>query len=171
MKAKDLLPAVVMTVAFTAYYETAHAQEIGITGSVESKCVIIPETQGVYGNPTADKLTTDPSSGGVIPTIRFDVVLADAYKAAITYPTSFSTSPTLSDSVQWTGDTSVTTVSDAAMADYETNKVEYNATTEFDLHTAGSTWFGVESIAEYGQGKSFPAGTYRAVVLAECIAK
>jgi hypothetical protein len=56
------------------------------------------------------------------------------------------------------------------MSDYDANKVEYEYTTEFDMHTAGTTWFKVESIAEYGFGKAYPSGEYRAVVVAECIA-
>ena len=54
-----------------------------ITGSVESKCVIQTDTDGVYGNPTADKLSTAVSDGGVLPVIRYDIVTANAYKAVI----------------------------------------------------------------------------------------
>jgi hypothetical protein len=57
------------------------------------------------------------------------------------------------------------------MSTYETSKVTYNNTTEFDLLVAGSTWFKSASTAKYGYGKAFPGGTYRAVVQAECIAK
>ena len=96
--------------------------------------------------------------------------LGDAYTAKITAPNSFSTSPTLSDAVDWTAEVEVSEVSDTAMADYETDKVEYDYTTKFDMHTAGTTWFKVTSKAEYGYGKAYPAGTYRAVVMAECIA-
>ena len=56
------------------------------------------------------------------------------------------------------------------MADDETNVVFYDYTTEYDLHTAGTTWFSVSSLAEYGYGKAYPAGEYRAIVTAECIA-
>ena len=149
----------------------ASAEDVVITGNVQSKCVINTDTAGVYGNPTADKLSTASADGGVIPVVRYDVSLADAYTARITTPTSFSTSPALSDTVAWTGSTSVQEVSDAAMSDYETNKVVYDATTEYDLHTAGTTWFKMTSTAEYGYGKALPSGTYRAVVQAECIAK
>lgn len=149
----------------------ASAEDVVITGNVQSKCVINTDVAGVYGNPTADKLSTAPADGGVIPVVRYDVSLADAYTARITTPTSFSTSPALSDTVTWTGSTSVQEVSDAAMSDYDTNKVEYDATTEYDLHTAGTTWFKMTSTAEYGYGKALPSGTYRAVVQAECIAK
>jgi hypothetical protein len=149
----------------------AQAADVTITGNVESKCVINTDTAGVYGNPTADKLSTARADGGIAPIIRYDVSLADAYKATITTPTSFSSSPSLNDTLNWTGSTSVKEVSDAAMSDYETNKVEFDQTTEYSLHTAGTTWFEVASTVEYGYGKSFPGGTYRAVVVAECIAK
>jgi len=149
----------------------AYAEEVTITGNVQSKCVISTDTAGVYGNPTADKLSTDPNDGGVMPVVRYDVALGGYYIARMTTPTSFSSSPSLSDVVNWTGSTSVKEVSDAAMADYDANKVVYNTTSEFDLHTAGSTWFKVSSTAMYGYNKAFPGGTYRAVVLAECIAK
>jgi hypothetical protein len=62
-------------------------------------------------------------------------------------------------------------VSDATMSAYDTNKVTYEATTEFDLTVAGSTWFNVTSVAEYGYNRALPGGTYRAIVQAECIAK
>lgn len=145
-------------------------EDVIITGTVQSKCVINTDTAGVYGNPTPDKLSTSPEDGGVMPVIRYDVSLADAYTARVTTPTSFSTSPALSDVVNWTGSTTVSSVSDTAMSDYDTNAVEYDAITEFGLHTAGSVWFKVESTAEYGYNKAFPGGTYRAVVEAECIA-
>ena len=55
------------------------------------------------------------------------------------------------------------------MADYDTNKVEYDNAHEYEMTVAGSTWFKISSIADYGYTKSFPAGTYTAVVEAECI--
>ena len=146
------------------------AEDVLITGTVQSKCVINTDTAGVYGNPTPDKLSTAPADGGVMPIIRYDVSLADAYTARVTTPTNFSTSPALSDVVNWSGSTEVSSVSDTAMSDYDTNAVEYDETTEFDLHTAGTVWFKVSSTAEYGYNKAFPGGTYRAVVEAECIA-
>lgn len=146
------------------------AEEAVITGNVESKCVINTDVNGVYGNPTAGTLSTLPADGGVMPIIRYDVTLGDSYTARLTAPNSFSTSPTLTDVVNWTAEVEVSEVSDTAMADYETDKVEYEYTTEFDMHTAGTTWFKVTSKAEYGYGKTYPAGQYRAIVLAECIA-
>jgi hypothetical protein len=57
------------------------------------------------------------------------------------------------------------------MSVYETDKVEYNNHTEYDLSLAGSTWFTVESEVEYGSSKSFPGGEYSAIVSAVCIPK
>lgn len=146
------------------------AAETPIEGSVESKCVITTDTVGVYGNPVPYKLSTTAADGGVEPVIRYDVISADYYKASIDYPDEFTTSPTLTDVVNWTGSVSTESVSDAAMSAYDTNKVEFNNTTEFELTVAGSVWFKVSSAAEYGYNKSFPAGNYSAVVSAECIA-
>lgn len=149
---------------------TTNAAEIPIVGTVSSKCVITTDTPGIYGNPTIDKLSTTPADGGVLPVVRYDVFAANAYKAVISTPTSFSTAPTLDDVVTWTGNTSVHRVSVAGMSAYDTSKRVYNNTTEFDLTIAGSTWFKSSSVATYGVGKAFPGGTYRAVVVAECIA-
>ena len=148
----------------------ALAEETIIMGNVESKCVINTDTTGVYGNPVAGKLSTDTADGGVEPIIRYDVALGGSYTARIVAPSSFSSSPVLTDTVFWEGSSAVKEVSDTAMADYETNAVTYDYTTEYDLHTAGTTWFSVDSLAEYGYGKAYPAGEYRAIVTAECIA-
>lgn len=148
-----------------------YAEEVVIQGNVQSKCVITTDTAGVYGNPTADKLSTLPADGGIMPIVRYDVSLAGAYKARITTPTSFSTSPSLNDVVNWTGSSSVSSVSDAAMSAYETNKVVFGDSTEYNLALAGSTWFKITSTARYGYNKALPGGTYRAVVNAECIAR
>lgn len=149
----------------------AIAEEVTITGNVQSKCVINIDRVGVYGNPTADKLSTAQTDGGVEPVIRYDVSVADSYIARIVYPTSFSTSPSLSDTVTWTGSASVKEASDAGMSGYDAAKVTYDSTSEFDLTIAGSTWFSVSSTAEYGYGKALPSGEYRSIVQAECIAK
>ena len=148
----------------------AMGEEAIITGNVESKCQINTDINGVFGNPTAGTLSTLPADGGVMPIIRYDVALGEAYTARVIAPNSFSTSPTLDDIVTWTADVEVSEVSDTAMSDYETDKIQYEYTSEFDLHTAGSTWFKVTSKAEYGYGRSFPGGQYRAIVMAECIA-
>ena len=171
MKIKDLIPSVILVTAFTVYYESARAADVPITGTVQSKCVINTDTAGIYGNPTADKLSTAAADGGVKPIIRYDVSLAGAYVARITTPTSFSTSPSLNDSLTWSGSTTVKEFSVAAMSDYESNKVTYNSTSEYSLHTAGTTWFESSSSVAYGYGKALPSGTYRAVVVAECIAQ
>lgn len=148
----------------------AAAEEVTITGTVASKCVITTDTVGIYGNPTPSELSTAPADGGVLPIVRYDVLQANFYKARITYPESFSESPVLTDVVTWTGDVTVAEVTDAGMSAYDTSKVEFNNVTEVDLTIAGSTWFKVESTADYGVTKAFPAGTYRAVVSADCIA-
>jgi len=150
----------------------ALAENAPITGSVQSRCVISVDTPGVYGNPNAYTLTTAPSDGGVLPIVRYDVTLADAYYAQITTPTEFSSSPSLSDTVTWTGSTEVSSVSDAAnMGDYETNKTTFGETTQYDLTATGSTWFKSSSSATYGGNKAFPGGNYTAYVEAVCIAQ
>ena len=147
------------------------AEDVPITGTVQSRCIINTDTDGVYGNPNAYTLTTTPADGGVLPIVRFDVSLADAYKARITYPTSFSSSPSLQDTVTWSGSIDVSEVSDVAMANYDTDAITYDQTKEYDLVATGSTWFKVSSTAVNGGNKAFPGGTYRAVVQAECIAQ
>ena len=144
---------------------------VPITGNVEAKCVIQTTKDGVYGNPIASKLSTTPADGGVLPVIRFDVSIADSYTANITNPTSFSSSPALTDTVAWTGSTSVTQTSDAGMSGYEAAKVVVDNTTIFDLTLAGSTWFSTASSATYGSSKPFVGGVYTALVQASCIAK
>jgi hypothetical protein len=152
------------------FSSVAIAEDVNITGTVESKCLVTTDTVGIYGNPTPNILSTDGADGGVEPIVRYDVIIADYYKARITHPNSFSESPSLNDVVTWTGSTSVAEVSDAGMSAYDTDKIEYNNVTEVDLSIAGSTWFKVASEADYGYDKAFPAGTYRTVVSAECIA-
>jgi hypothetical protein len=146
------------------------AQDVPITGVVASKCIIYTETPGVYGNPSPNVLSTLPADGGVQPVIRYDVLQSGFYKAVITTPNSFSSSPSLSDSVTWTGSVDVSRVTNAAMSAYSTNRVIYNNTTEIVLTVPGSVWFKAESKAEYGYNKAFPAGIYRAMVTASCIA-
>lgn len=146
------------------------AEDIPITGTVSSKCVIYTETAGVYGNPSPSILSTATADGGVQPIVRYDVVQSGYYKAVITTPNNFTTSPVLADVVNWTGSVSVSRVTDAGMSAYTTNKVIYNDTTEFNLTVPGSVWFKAESKAVYGYNKAFPAGTYRSIVTASCIA-
>jgi hypothetical protein len=162
----------VMVALFAVLFAVnVYAEDIPIVGDVESKCLIQTDTTGVYGNPTPNSLSTDTADGGVAPIVRFDVAQADYYKAVISYPESFSQSPSLTDTVTWSGSVAVDEVSDTNMSSYDTNKVEYNNTTEYELTVAGSTWFSVTSEADYGFNKAFPGGTYRAIVPAECIAQ
>lgn len=160
----------ILAAAIAVSAMSVQALDAPIVGNVESKCVVTLDKQGVYGNPSASILSTDSADGGVEPVVRYDVVIADAYKAVITHPSSFSQSPALSDTVAWTGSTSVEAVSDAQMSAYDTSKVEYDSTTEVDLEFTGSTWFKVSSEADYGVSKALPGGTYTAIVQANCIA-
>jgi len=150
----------------------AQAENIPINGVVQSRCIIQTDNPGTFGNPNAYTLTTNAADGGEEAIIRFDVSLADAYYAEITAPTSFSTSPSLPDTVTWTGDTQVSAVSDATgMSSYETNKIELGMKDKYDLTATGSTWFKTSSTATLGGSKSFPGGNYTALVVAECIAQ
>ena len=104
-----------------------------ITGMVASKCVITTDTDGVYGNPTATKLSTLATDGGVLPIIRYDIITANAYKAKIHTPVAFTSSPPLgSETVNWSGSTVANQMSDSNMSAFNTNKVVYNNTSEFD---------------------------------------
>ena len=150
----------------------ANAEQVPINGTVQSRCIIQTDTPGVYGNPNAYTLDTDPTEGGQLAVTRIDVTLADAYYAEITAPSEFSSSPNLPDVVTWTGNTEVKAVSDAAnMGSYETDKVELGMTDRYDLTATGSTWFETTSKAVMGGSKAFPGGNYTALVEANCIAK
>lgn len=160
----------VIAAALGLAFTSAVAAEVPIVGTVESKCIVTTDTNGVYGNPTPSLLSTAQANGGVEPVVRYDVIQADYYKALITVPDSFTESPALADVVTWTGSVSVGEVTDPLMSAYDNDKRLYNNVTEVDLSVAGSTWFKIESEADYGFDKAFPAGTYRSVVTAECIA-
>lgn len=150
----------------------ANAEQAPINGTVQSRCIIQTDSAGVYGNPNAYTLTTNPVDGGQPAIIRIDVSLANAYYAEITAPTEFSSAPSLPDQVTFTGDTEVSTVSDATgMGSYETNKIEYGMTDKYELTATGSTWFKTSSTATMGGNKAFPGGNYTALVEAHCIAK
>jgi len=157
-------------VALVSFCFSAMAEEIPVTGNVASKCVVTQDTAGVFGNPDASTLSTRPQDGGIHPVVRYDVVQASYYMARITAPDSFSESPNLTDTVIWNNIVSVDQVSDATMSAYDTNKVAYENITEIDLTVAGSTWFKIQSTADYGYDKALPGGTYQATVTAECIA-
>lgn len=160
----------ITTFAMSLIAVGAMAEQTPITGNVESKCVVTTDKPGIYGNPTNNVLSTDPANGGVLPVVRYDVVIADAYKAVIEHPDAFSQSPALTDTVTWTGSASVDAVSDAGMSAYDTNKITYDNVTEIDLTFTGSTWFKISSEATYGVGRALPGGTYTAMVEANCIA-
>lgn len=162
---KSILAA--LAIAFSI---NAMSAEVPIRGMVTSKCVINTDTPGVYGNPTPGLLSTLTVDGGVPPVVRYDVVEAGYYKAMITVPNNFTSSPSLADNVTWTGSVAVSKVTDAGMSVYTTNKRTYGNTSEFDLSIPGTVWFSATSKAQYGYNKSFPAGEYKAVILAECIA-
>lgn len=154
------------------FASAAVANDTPINGTVQSRCIIQTDRAGTYANPNAYTLTTAPTDGGETARIRVDVTLADAYYVEITPPTEFSSAPNLPDTVTWTGDTEVDTVSDATnMADYETNKVEIGDMDRYDLTATGSTWFKTSSTAVMGGSKAFPGGNYTAIVTAECIAQ
>jgi len=162
---KKILIAGLLSIPFLA-----SSEDVPITGVVTSRCVIYTEVPGVYGNPSPNTLSTAAIDGGVQPIVRYDVVQSGYYKAVITTPTSFTSAPALSDVVNWTGSVDVSRVTDAAMSSYSTSKRTYNNTTEITLTVPGSVWFKADSKAEYGYNKAFPAGTYRAMVTAACIA-
>lgn len=167
---KEMFKSIAFALAATLTSTAVYAGTADINGTVQSKCTVVTTRTGVYAQPNPDELTTASASGGRAPIVRVDTTLADYYTAKISTPTSFSSAPSLSDTVTWTGSVSVSSVSDAAMSDYDTNKVTYDNVTEYDLHTAGSVWFEVESAAEYGVDKSFPGGNYTAIVTVDCIA-
>jgi hypothetical protein len=146
---------------------------IDISGSVESRCTIADVTEGRYGNPNAYTLTTDPASNGVVPVIRADTTLANAYHLNVSYPTSFSSSPSLSDNVTWTGAVSVKATGESGMSGYHAASTTTNggATRQYALSVAGSVWIQSTSVAVYGGNRAFPGGTYKAVVVAECVAQ
>ena len=150
----------------------AHADNPTIRGTVASKCSVYTTTQGVFGNPSPNTLSTAAADGGVQPVVRYDVAIGNYYYGRITYPTSFTSSPNLTSSaLEWTGDVDVSQVSVPAMSAYTTNAVAYDSTIQYDLTLAGSTWFEISSEATYGYNQAFPAGSYVASVVAECIAK
>ena len=144
-----------------------------ITGTVESRCTVNTDTPGYYGNPNAYTLTTTAADGGQKPIVRFDTSLASAYYAQVSYPTSFSSSPSLSDTTTWTGAVAVSQTSSADMSGYQAASTTAGAMRQYPLSVAGTAWFDITSAATYGQGqnKAFPGGSYTAVIIAECVAQ
>lgn len=151
----------------------AAAENIDITGNVQSRCTVNTDTPGVYGNPNAYTLTTAPASAGQKPIVRVDTTLANAYNAVISYPTSFASSPSLGDTIAWTGAVAVVQTSSSDMSGYQDGSSTTGAARTYPLSIAGTTWFEIESQATYGggQNKAFPGGSYTAHVVAECIAQ
>ena len=167
---KVLMTAVLATAVSATTW--AKAEQVPINGTVQSKCIIVTDSAGVYGNPNAYTLSTASADGGADAIVRIDVTLADAYKAHITAPTEFSSSPSMPDIPTFAGNTEVQTVSDATgMGSYETNKIEQGMTDIYDMTATGSTWFKTSSTATMGGNKAFPGGSYTAMVNVECIAK
>lgn len=149
-----------------------YADNPTIRGTVASKCSVYTTTQGVYGNPSPDVLSTAAADGGVQPIVRYDVAIGGYYYGKISYPTSFTSSPTLTNSaVAWEGSVTVNQVSVPAMSAYTNSVITFDNTYQYDLTEAGSTWFKISSKASYGYNQAFPAGSYVANVIAECIAK
>lgn len=166
-----MLKSILTLSAIVMVGSVAHASETPITGNVASKCSIYTDKVGVYGNPNPDELSTLPADGGVDPVVRYDVSIADYYTAMISWPNTFTTSPNLTDSLNWDGEVEVSSTSDVGMAGYEAAKVEYDNHTEYDLTVAGSTWFKITSNVTYGVDKALPGGTYKANVTALCVPK
>ena len=161
----------ILTLGVILMGTAAYATDSPITGNVSSKCSIYTDVAGVYGNPNPDELSTTPADGGVHPIIRYDVTIADYYTAKISWPNSFTTSPSLTDSVSWDGEVTVSSTSDTNMSGYEAAKVEYENHTEYDLTVAGTVWFQVESEVTYGVDEPLPGGEYKANVTAVCLAQ
>ena len=149
------------------------AENIDVTGTVQSRCTINTDTAGYYGNPNAYTLTTLPASAGQEPIVRFDVTLANAYFAQVSYPTAFTESPSLPDTVAWTGAVTVVQTSTSDMSGYQAASTTSGSMRQYALTIAGTTWFKSTSVVTYGggQNKAFPSGSYKAVVLAQCIAQ
>lgn len=170
---KLLLTTLVLSLTGCSLFASKVEANAEINGSVESRCIVNTDTPGVYGNPNAYTLTTTPASGGQKPIVRFDVSLANAYYAQVSYPTSFSSSPSLSDTVAWTGSVSVAQSSSADFDGYQTASTTTGALRQYAMANAGTLWIDVQSEATYGGGgnKAFPGGSYTAVVVAECVAQ
>ena len=149
------------------------AENIDITGTVQSRCTVNMDTPGAFGNPNAYTLTTAAASSGVDPIVRFDTSLAGAYHAQVSYPTSFVSSPSLADTVSWVGTVAVTQMSSSDQSGYQAASTTSGSMRQYALAHAGTLWVKATSIATYGggQAKAFPGGAYRAVVLASCVAQ
>ena len=171
---KFITTILVLGIAGCSLFTTKEVEaNTNITGQVQSRCTVATDTVGYYGNPNAYTLNTTPADGGQKPIVRFDTSLANAYYAQISYPTSFSSSPSLSDNVAWTGGVTVTQTSSTDMSGYQAASTTTGAMRQYALTVAGTTWFEVTSSATYccGNNTAFPGGSYTAVVTAQCIAQ
>ena len=165
---------IIITLSLLMGCTAIYADNIDITGQVESRCTINTDTAGTYGNPSAYTLTTQPASGGSVPVVRVDVSLANAYYAQISTPTAFSTSPSLSDTAVFSGAVAVVQTSSSDMSGYQAaSTTPSSSMRQYALTIAGTTWFSASSQALYGGGNQtpFPSGSYKAVVVATCIAQ
>lgn len=142
-----------------------------ITGTVQASCSIVTTTPGQYGVPNIWKLSTAAADGGQDAVIKTTIGTADKYKITITHPNSFSSSPSLSDTLTWTGSSVYTSGSASGMSAYETGKTVVGNTTTFDMTLAGTTFFTVASSAQYGYNRAFPSGSFTATIVASCVAK
>jgi hypothetical protein len=149
------------------------AENIDVTGTVQSRCTVNLDTPGYYGNPNAYTLTTLPASAGQEPIIRFDTTLANAYYGQVSYPTSFTSSPSLPDTVAWSGAVTVAQASLSDMGGYQAASTTSGSMRQYIFTHAGTVWIKSTSVVTYGggQNKAFPGGSYKAVVLAQCIAQ
>ena len=160
-----------LLIAISLILGATPALSADIDGTVESRCNIAVTEPGKYGNPNAYTLTTLPSSGGQVPIIRFDTTLANAYYAQVSYPTSFSSSPSLSDNVTWTGAVTVQATGESGMSGYQSASTTSGAMRQYDLTVVGALWLQSTSVATYGGNRAFPGGSYKSVVLAQCVAQ
>ena len=149
------------------------AANTNITGTVESRCEVVTDIPGYYGNPNAYTLTTLPASNGQVPQIRITNSLANAYKAIVSFPTSFSSSPSLSNTVSFTGAVAIASASSSDMSGYQAASTVTNngAMRTYSLTHAGTIYVTVSSEATYGGNKAFPGGQYVAVAEASCVAQ
>lgn len=149
------------------------AANTNITGTVESRCEVVTDIPGYYGNPNAYTLTTLPASNGQVPQIRVTNSLANAYKAIVSFPTSFSSSPSLSNTVSFTGAVAIASASSSDMSGYQAASTVTNngAMRTYSLTHAGTIYVTVSSEATYGGNKAFPGGQYVAVAEASCVAQ
>ena len=68
---------------------------------------------------------------------------------------------------------SVKATGESGMSGYHAASTTTNggATRQYALSVAGSVWIQSTSVAVYGGNRAFPGGTYKAVVVAECVAQ